>query len=466
MNIFLLLEGFIILLLCIKGFIMGLANLIPGISGGTLAITLGIYEQFIGALSNFFSKLKENILFLLPIGIGMVLSILTLSRVIDFGLTNYVFATIMLFIGAILGGLPMLCKNLQGEKINHIHGVIFALAFLLVATTIFLAGDNTVSFENLSLIGYVKIFFVGLISAGTMIIPGISGSAVLMTIGYYSPIISAIKNLTNIDEFFNSVLALAPFGIGMLVGMLGGARIIEVIINKYPVKAYFGVVGFVIASIIGILYQNFYVDGFFIYVNVVELVLGSILCIGAMIATYKLSLIEPNQTHLDNESVTFDEKINIYDFTICDITNKEIDFSDYQNKVLLIVNTASTCGLTPQFKALEELYQSYKSQNFEILGFPCNQFMKQDKGSNDEIATFCQVNYGVTFKMFAKTYVNGENALPLYNYLKQEQSGLINSNIKWNFTKFLVNRNGEVIKRYSPTHSIEKIIKDIDNIIS
>lgn len=280
---------------------MGLANLIPGISGGTLAITLGIYEQFIGALSNFFGKLKENILFLLPIGVGMVLSILTLSRVIDYGLTNYIFATIMLFIGAILGGLPMLCKRMQGEKITFVHGVVFLASFMLVAVTIFLAGDTVVSFENITLIGYVKIFVVGIIAAATMIIPGISGSAVLMTIGYYSPIINAVKNLTNIDAIVSSVMVLAPFGIGILVGMLGGAKLIEHIIKKYPVKAYFGIVGFVIASIIGILYQNFLLDGKFIYVSIVELVIGMILCVGAMVLTYRLSNIDENAT--DNTDV-------------------------------------------------------------------------------------------------------------------------------------------------------------------
>lgn len=293
---------------------MGLANLIPGISGGTLAITLGIYEQFISALSNFFSKLKENILFLLPIGVGMVLSVLTLSRVIDFGLTNYIFATIMLFIGAILGGLPMLLKQMQGEKITHIHAIIFLLSFALVIVTTFLAGDNEVSFENLNLIGYINIFIVGIISAGTMIIPGISGSAVLMTIGYYAPIIGAIKNLTNIDLFISSVLVLAPFGIGILIGMLCGARLIEFIIKKYPIKAYFGIVGFVVASIIGILYQNFFIDGTFIYVSITELIIGAILCIGAMFVTFKLS-----------------DKENIKDEEVQDIANTQETQENQEN---------------------------------------------------------------------------------------------------------------------------------------
>lgn len=271
---------------------MGLANLIPGVSGGTLAITLGIYERFISALSNFFADIKENILFLFPIGVGMVLSILSLSNIIDFGLTNYVFATIMLFIGAILGGVPLLLKRMQGERVTPVHIGIFAVAFCVVVVTVFFAGDNEISFENLSLFGYISIFIVGIISAGTMIIPGISGSAVLMTIGYYAPIINAIKNLTNLDELLNSVLALAPFGVGILVGMLLGAKLIEYIIKRFPVKTYFGIVGFVLASIVGIMYQNFLVEGGFIYVSLVEIIVGVVLCVGAMYATYRLSLIK------------------------------------------------------------------------------------------------------------------------------------------------------------------------------
>lgn len=158
--------------------------------------------------------------------------------------------------------------------------------------------------------------------------------------------------------------------------------------------------------------------------------------------------------------------MNIYDFNVLDIKNQEISLNDYKNKVLLIVNTASNCGFTPQFKELEELYQKYKTKDFEILGFPCNQFMQQDKGSNQEIDSFCKLNYGVTFKMFAKIEVNGKTAHPLYKYLKKQKSGVLNSNIKWNFTKFLVDINGNVIKRYPPTCSFEKITIDINNILA
>lgn len=153
---------------------------------------------------------------------------------------------------------------------------------------------------------------------------------------------------------------------------------------------------------------------------------------------------------------------SIYDFEVNTISGKPVPLSDYKGKVLLIVNTASKCGFTPQFSGLETLYKSFHEQGLEVLGFPCNQFLKQDPGSDSEISEFCSLNYGVTFPMFSKIDVNGDNAHPLYNYLKSEAKGLLGSEkIKWNFTKFLVNREGEVIKRYAPNTEPKDIEKDI-----
>lgn len=157
--------------------------------------------------------------------------------------------------------------------------------------------------------------------------------------------------------------------------------------------------------------------------------------------------------------------MKFYDFKANKINGQEVSMENYKDKVVLVVNTASKCGLTPQFEGLEKLYQQYKDKNFEIIGFPCNQFANQDKGSNDEIQEFCQINYGVTFTMFEKIEVNGENAYPLYKFLKSEAKGFLNSEIKWNFTKFLVDRNGNVVKRFSPTTSPEKINKEIEKYI-
>ena len=157
--------------------------------------------------------------------------------------------------------------------------------------------------------------------------------------------------------------------------------------------------------------------------------------------------------------------MNFYELEAKKMNGQMIKMDQYKGNVVLVVNTASKCGLTPQFKELEELYQTYHSKGLEILGFPCNQFAKQDSGSNQEIQEFCQLNYGVTFNMFEKIEVNGAHAHPIYRYLKQEVKGLFGSEIKWNFTKFLIDRDGNVIKRYAPTVKPSKIANDIEKLL-
>jgi glutathione peroxidase len=156
----------------------------------------------------------------------------------------------------------------------------------------------------------------------------------------------------------------------------------------------------------------------------------------------------------------------IYDFTVDDIRGKPVDLKRYRGKVLLVVNTASECGFTPQYKGLEAMYRKLGKKGLEILGFPCNQFGEQEPGSEGEIATFCERNYGVTFPMFAKVDVNGADAAPLYRYLKKAQPGLLGSEaIKWNFTKFLVDREGNVVARYAPNETPESIEKDVEKLL-
>ena len=153
----------------------------------------------------------------------------------------------------------------------------------------------------------------------------------------------------------------------------------------------------------------------------------------------------------------------VYDFEALSIDGKPVALKKYQGKALLIVNTASACGFTPQFAGLEKLHESYGQQGLVVLGFPCNQFGSQDAGSNDEIASFCQLNYGVTFQMMQKIEVNGEQAHPLYRWLSSEAPGLLGSkSIKWNFTKFLVGKDGAVRKRYAPTDTPETLTKDVE----
>ena len=177
----------------------------------------------------------------------------------------------------------------------------------------------------------------------------------------------------------------------------------------------------------------------------------------------------------------------IYDFKALTSKGKEIDFKEFEGKVLLIVNTASKCGFTPQFAGLEELNKEYKDKGLVVIGFPCNQFKEQDPGSASEIEGFCQLNYGVTFKIMKKIDVNGSDADPIFNYLKtqaptEEYNGIKakaakvlfktisksvenDSDIKWNFTKFLISKDGETIKRYAPTTQPEKLKKDIEEML-
>ena len=153
----------------------------------------------------------------------------------------------------------------------------------------------------------------------------------------------------------------------------------------------------------------------------------------------------------------------VYDFDAQSINGKPVSLKQFEGKVLLIVNTASACGFTPQFGGLEKLHESYADQGLVVLGFPSNQFGAQDPGSNDEIASFCQLNYGVSFPMMAKIDVNGAQAAPLYQWLSQEAPGLLGSKaIKWNFTKFLVGRDGRVIRRYAPMDTPAKLSADIE----
>jgi len=157
--------------------------------------------------------------------------------------------------------------------------------------------------------------------------------------------------------------------------------------------------------------------------------------------------------------------MSIYQFNFKNIDGKDVSFKNFEGKVVLIVNTASNCGLTYHYKGLERLYQEYKDAGLEIIGFPCNQFGKQEPGTADEIKNFCESNYGVSFELSEKIDVNGSNAHPAFKYLKSELKGKLNDSIKWNFTKFLIDRNGVPFKRFSATVGPEEIKPFIDELI-
>ncbi len=180
--------------------------------------------------------------------------------------------------------------------------------------------------------------------------------------------------------------------------------------------------------------------------------------------TLQLASSEQNFQNKQNQNA-----MNLYskNFVVNDIDKKPVKLSEYKGKVLLIVNVASKCGFTPQYEGLEKLYRKYKNQGFEILAFPCNQFGNQEPGTNEEIKSFCQTNYNVTFKLFDKIDVNGANAHPLYQFLKDAKPGIMGSkDIKWNFTKFLIDREGNVVERYAPQTTPESVAKDIEKLLS
>ena len=275
------------IILAIKGFFIGLANIIPGVSGGTLALTLGIYEKLIGCISHFFKNLKENIKFILPIGIGAVIAILTSSHLISFCLDNYVLPTILFFIGAILGGLPMLIKKVNGHKITISNIIIFLITSGIIILLLFLNSETEVSFQNMNIIDYLLLFVVGVVASATMIIPGVSGSAVLMTIGYYKPILDIVKNLTDFSSLGSNLAILIPFGLGVLVGILLIAKVLEFLFKNFEVKTYYGVLGFIVASIISIIYQNLVINANFVF-SFGSLIIGIILFILGFVVAYKL----------------------------------------------------------------------------------------------------------------------------------------------------------------------------------
>ena len=272
------------IILMLKGMVIGVANIIPGVSGGTLMITLGLYEEIINTISHFFKNFKKNLKFILPIAIGMVISILLLSKVISLCLDKYPFPTTFFFIGLILGGIPLLWRKASAAKGKIGNWIVFIITFGIVLTFAFLkSGDAVVDLTNLDLSGYLMLGLVGVVSASTMIIPGISGSFVLMLLGYYKPIVDTIKNLTNLENIGQNILILIPFGIGLVLGIVGVAKLIEYLFNKYPVKTYYGVLGFVIASIAAIILPLLSISP-----SIMEVIVAIILVIVGGIIAYKL----------------------------------------------------------------------------------------------------------------------------------------------------------------------------------
>ena len=271
------------IILGMKGFMIGLANIIPGVSGGTLAITLGIYEKLIGVVTHFFKNWKENLKFLIPLGIGAIVALLVLSNVIGYSLEHYPVPTTLFFVGLILGGVPILFQKIKGNTKSISNLFIFLITFSCVLLFTFLQGKtHMVSFQDLDIIGYFLLFLVGIVAAATMIIPGISGSFILMLIGYYEPIINTIRDLSHMIQIKENIMILLPFGLGILIGIVGIAKLIEYLLHKYEIKTYYGIIGFVLSSLISILIQMGMPN------NLMQLMIGILLAFLGFFFAYRL----------------------------------------------------------------------------------------------------------------------------------------------------------------------------------
>lgn len=272
------------IMLILKGFALGIANVIPGVSGGTIAVILGIYEKLIDILSNLKTKLKENFKYLLFLAIGLILAIGLFSNAVTFCLKNYPFATILFFIGFIIGGIPPLLNKVK-SKIDIKSVICFIIAFTVVMLMAFITPDTmNKSLDIINIKTLIILFLIGVLGAASMVLPGISGSFVLMLIGYYEPIMNSISEFTKLNNLTHNILILAMFGLGVLFGIIFMAKLIKILLEKYEIPMYMGIIGFVIASAISIL-----VSVIGSSYGVLQIIIGVILMFVGIIASRMIS---------------------------------------------------------------------------------------------------------------------------------------------------------------------------------
>lgn len=246
------------LILFVKGVVLGIAFIIPGVSGGTLAVLLGIYEELILAASNFYKGLdnfKKYFLYLLPIGLGVLVSVGLCAKIIKFGLDKAPIITMLIFLGLILGGIPKLFKSVDKKPGLREFGCML-VGIVIVLLMLFMdKGSSNVSLDNMNALGYVMLFLVGMVASATMVVPGISGSFTLMLIGYYEPILNVVNEITSMNNILDNLLIMLPFLLGIVVGIVVIAKIIEFCLRKYPTITYYVILGFVLSSVISVFYE-------------------------------------------------------------------------------------------------------------------------------------------------------------------------------------------------------------------
>lgn len=243
----------------LKGMVIGIANIIPGVSGGTMMVSMGIYDKLIHCITHLFSEFKKSVMFLFPIAVGMGVAIIASSFGLEYLFANFPIQTNLAFIGLIVGGLPAIWKNVKGNQVKAGHIIAFLVFFALVAG-LAVMGETEGKAADLSFgfLNVVKLFFVGVIASATMVIPGVSGSMVLLLMGYYNPILTSINDFIralvafDIDGILTGCGVLIPFGIGVVAGVFAIAKLIEIIFEKFPLYAYWAIIGLIAASPIAI----------------------------------------------------------------------------------------------------------------------------------------------------------------------------------------------------------------------
>ena len=271
----------------LKGMVIGIANIIPGVSGGTMMVAMGIYDKLIHCITHIFKEFKKSVLFLLPIAVGMVIAVVGSSFGIEMLFAKFPMQTNLLFVGLVIGGLPAIWKKVKGKSIRSGHLLVFLVFLAFVVGMAFLGEtDGKAADVSFTLINVLKLFGIGVIASATMVIPGVSGSMVLMLLGYYNTIISAISDFFralaafDLDGILVGIGILAPFGIGVVIGVLAIAKLIEFIFNKFPLYAYWAIIGLIVASPIAIIAKAGPLS--FTVVNIVTSLVA--LCVGTFVA--------------------------------------------------------------------------------------------------------------------------------------------------------------------------------------
>lgn len=275
------------LILFIKGIVLGVAFVIPGVSGGTLAVLMGIYEELIEAASNFYKSIadfKKYIMYLLPIGLGIIFSVAVFAKLIKFGLDKAPIITILIFLGMIIVGIPALVRNVKGTKINLKDMTLMLVGLIIVISMlIFHKSNSNVVLTNMSITGYITLLLVGAIAAVTMVVPGISGSFTLMLIGYYEPILNLVNDITSFKNLGPNLILIFIFMLGVFIGIIFISKIIEWCLKHYKRETYYAIIGFVLSSIISVIYE---VSKF--PFNLTHLIIGIVLLVINTVLVYKV----------------------------------------------------------------------------------------------------------------------------------------------------------------------------------